>query len=94
MLIPKTQNRYCPFCRKHTPHTVEEAKRHTRRESSKSQRRFRRKLAGYGSFPKENPHGREKATRKTDFRYVCTVCKKKHAIGNGFRVKKIEFTKV
>lgn len=94
MLIPKVQMRYCPFCRKHTEHTVEEAKRRPRRESTKAQRRFRRKLAGYGSFPKENPKGREKPTRKVDFRYVCKECKKKHTIGNGFRIKKIEFTKV
>ena len=93
MIIPKVQMRYCPFCKKHTEHTVEEAKRRPRRENTKSQRRFRRKLAGYGSFPKENPHGREKPTRKVDFRYVCKECKKKHSIGSGFRIKKIEFAK-
>lgn len=90
MIIPKTQFRYCPFCRKHTEHTVEEAKRRTRRQDTKSQRRFLRKLAGYGSFPKENPKGREKPTRKVDFRYKCTACNKKHTVGEGFRVKKIE----
>jgi large subunit ribosomal protein L44e len=90
MIIPKTQNRYCPFCRKHTAHTVEEAKRKTRRQDTKSQRRFLRKLAGYGSFPKENPKGREKPTRKADFRYKCTVCNRRHTVGEGFRTKKIE----
>ena len=93
MIIPKTQQRYCPFCRKHTEHIVEEAKRKPRRQDTRSQRRFLRKMKGYGSFPKENPKGREKPTRKSDFRYVCSVCKKKHPIGKGFRVKKIEWLK-
>ncbi len=93
MLVPKKQNRYCPFCKKHTEHTVEEAKRRPRRETTKSQRRFRRKMKGYGSFPKENPHGREKPTRRIDLRYKCSVCKKKHSIGTGVRIKKLEFQK-
>jgi len=94
MLIPKKQNRFCKFCKKHTPHLVEEAKRRQRKTNSRSQRRFERKLKGYGSFPKENPKGREKPTRKLDLRYKCTVCGKKEAIGEGFRIKKVEFEKV
>lgn len=93
MLIPKKQKRYCPVCKKHTEHKVEEAKRRPRKKASKSQRRFLRKLKGYGSFPKENPKGREKPTRKLDLRYVCSVCKKKHTLGKGFRIKKLEFKK-
>lgn len=93
MIIPKIQKRYCPFCKKHTEHSVEEAKRKPRREMSMSQRKFRRKMAGYGSFPKENPHGREKPTRKVDFRYVCKTCGKKHSLGRGYRIKKVEFKK-
>jgi len=69
---------------------VEHAKRKPRRENTKSQRRFNRKLRGYGSFPKENPKGREKPTRKTDLRFKCGECKKRHSIGEGFRVKKFE----
>lgn len=93
MIVPKIQRRYCPFCRKHTEHKVEEAKRKPRRESAKGQKRYRRKLKGYGSFPKENPKGREKPTKNTDFRYVCSICKKKHTVGRGFRVKKLEWSK-
>ena len=62
--------KYCTYCKKYTEHSVEEAKRRPRRKESKSQRRFLRKLKGYGSFPKENPKGREKPTRKLDLRYV------------------------
>jgi large subunit ribosomal protein L44e len=47
-------------------------------------------MKGYGSFPKENPKGREKPTRKLDLRFKCSVCKKSHPIGAGFRVKKFE----
>ncbi|KHO48011.1 MAG: large subunit ribosomal protein L44e [archaeon GW2011_AR5] len=94
MKMPKNQRKYCPFCRKHTEHIVEEAKRKPRRQDTRSQRRFLRKMKGYGSFPKENPKGREKPTRKLDFRYKCTVCNKKHSIGEGFRSKKLELTKV
>ena len=90
MKIPKNQKKYCPICRKHTSHTVEEAKRRPRRQDTKSQRRFLRKMAGYGSFPKENPKGREKPTKKLDLRYKCSVCGKKHASGSGFRIKKVE----
>jgi large subunit ribosomal protein L44e len=93
MIIPKTQRRYCPFCRKHTSHTVDVAKRRPRRESTKGQKRYRRKLKGYGSFPKENPKGREKPTRKTDLRFTCGECKKKHTVGTGFRVRKVELVK-
>ena len=90
MKYPKIQRRYCPYCRRHTEHKVEIAKRRPRSKMAKGQRRFLRKLAGYGSFPKENPKGREKPTRKVDLRYVCKECGKKHPIGKGFRVKKFE----
>ena len=94
MKMPKNQRKYCPFCKKHTEHVVEEAKRRPRSQDTRSQRRFLRKMRGYGSFPKENPKGREKPTRKLDFRYKCTVCNKKHSIGEGWRAKKVELTKV
>lgn len=92
MLVPKVQMRYCNFCRKHTEHTLEDAKRHSRRTLARGQRRFLRKMKGYGSFPKENPKGREKATRKLDWRFKCKECKKSHPIGKGFRLKKVEKT--
>src|SRR3989344_8865943 len=68
MKMPKNQRKYCPFCKKHTEHIVEEAKRRPRSQDTRSQRRFLRKLKGYGSFPKENPKGRQKPTRKPAFR--------------------------
>jgi large subunit ribosomal protein L44e len=93
MLYPKKVRRFCNFCKKHTEHVVSQAKRRPRKKASKSQRRFERKLKGYGSFPKENPKGREKPTRKLDLRFKCTVCNKTHSIGSGFRVSKFELVK-
>jgi len=92
MIVPKVQMRYCNFCRKHTEHTLEDAKRKPRRTLARGQRRFLRKMTGYGSFPKENPKGREKPTRKVDWRFKCKECKKSHPIGKGFRVRKVEKT--
>lgn len=93
MKYPKKARRYCPVCKKHTEHTVGQAKRRPRKKNSKSQKRFDRKMKGYGSFPKENPKGREKPTRKLDLRFKCSECGKAHSIGKGFRVKKFELVK-
>lgn len=90
MKYPKKKRVYCPFCRKHTEHTVNQAKKKPRRKMAQGQRRFLRKMEGYHSFPKENPKNREKPTRKLDLRFKCSVCGKKHGRGQGFRVKKFE----
>lgn len=90
--MPKKIRRFCPFCRKHTEHTVRQEKVGKQRRSlARGQRAFERKLRGYGSFPKPNPKGREKPTRKIDLRWRCSECGKEHIIGKGFRVKKLEF---
>ncbi|MEM5802108.1 MAG: 50S ribosomal protein L44e [Candidatus Aenigmatarchaeota archaeon] len=94
MKFPKEIKTFCPVCKKHTLHTVEIAKRKTRRTLAHGQRRFLRKLKGYGSFPKENPKGREKPTKKVDLRFKCKDCGKIHTRGEGFRAKKFELVKV
>jgi large subunit ribosomal protein L44e len=93
MKFPREVKTYCPYCRKHTLHSVEIAKRRQRRTLASGQRRFLRKLAGYGSFPKENPKGREKPTKKIDLRFKCKVCGKMHVKGEGWRSKKFELVK-
>ena len=94
MEVPKQQNRYCPHCKKHTKH---ELKRvgvgKVKSLMAQGQRRFKRKMRGYGSFPKSNPKDRAKPTRKLDLTYKCSVCGKMHNIGVGFRVKKFEYQK-
>jgi len=94
MKMPKTVKIYCPFCKKHTEHEVSLAKKRPRRKLAQGQRRFLRKMKGYGSFPKENPKGREKPTRKVDLRFKCKECGKTHTKGKGFRVKKLQIEKL
>ena len=92
MKFQKQVKTYCPYCNKHTPHTVELAKKKTRRTMAQGQRRFLRKLKGYGSFPKSKPDY-EKPTKRVDLRFKCTVCGKKHIRGQGWRAKKFELVK-
>lgn len=90
MKFPKEVRIYCVYCRKHTVHTVEISKKKQRRTLAHGQRRFLRKMKGYGSFPKENPKGREKPVKRVDLKFKCKECGKKHSHGGGFRIKKIE----
>lgn len=93
MKVPKVQKIYCSVCKRHTEHTIEIVKKKPRRKMAEGQRRFKRKLAGYGSFPRPKPNY-EKATKKLDLRYKCKECGKKHTKGKGFRLKKFEIVKV
>jgi large subunit ribosomal protein L44e len=92
MKFPKTVKTFCPYCKKHTEHTVEIAKKKPRRTLAQGQRRFLRKLKGYTSFPRPKPDV-EKATKKLDLRFKCKVCGKKHERGQGWRAKKFELVK-
>jgi large subunit ribosomal protein L44e len=92
MKYPKTVNMYCPKCRKHTEQTVSIGSRRARgkaRPMSEAQRRFKAKLKGYGSFPRPNPKGDGKPTKKLDLRFKCKTCGKSHT-KKGFRAKKFE----
>ncbi|HLC59585.1 MAG TPA: 50S ribosomal protein L44e [archaeon] len=92
MKYPKKAKRYCKFCKKHTEQEVELAKRKTRRTLSQGQRRFLEKLKGYTSFPKENPKGQEKLTKRLDLRFKCNICHKMMTTP-GWRTKKFEIVK-
>jgi len=92
MKFPKTIRLYCPYCKHHQTHTVELAKKKTRRALAQGQRRFLRKLKGYTSFPRPKPDY-EKATKRVDLRFKCSVCGKKHTRGSGWRAKKFELVK-
>lgn len=92
MKYSKAVRVHCPTCNKHTEHTVSLAKRKARgkaRPMSQAQRRFKAKLQGYGSFPRPNPHGEGKPTKKVDLRLKCKECGKSHT-KRGFRAKKFE----
>ncbi|MCX6710500.1 MAG: 50S ribosomal protein L44e [Candidatus Woesearchaeota archaeon] len=100
MKIPKTINRYCRFCKKHTPHKVMQSKKKQPSSltyGSKYRARKRGRARGQGG------HGRyskpaitswsmagKKQSKKTDLRYQCTVCKKSSVQRVGKRSKKVE----
>ena len=58
-------------------------------ELKQGQRRFRRVTSGYRGFPRAKPEGREKTSRRTALRFLCTVCKKMHQSPN-IRTKKLD----
>lgn len=93
MKFPKKVRTYCPYCKKHQLHEVEVAKKKPRSALTHGQRIFKRKMKGYGSFPREKPDY-EKSSKRIDLRFKCTVCSKKHMRGAGWRVKKFEIVKV
>jgi large subunit ribosomal protein L44e len=75
MKLPAELKTYCPKCNAHTVHEIEKTKKHKASELKWGQRRFRRALSGYGSFPRAKPH-REKTTKRLHLLYRCTSCKK------------------
>jgi len=91
MKVPRQINCYCPYCKKHTPHKVEQVKKHKASELKWGQRRFRRVIAGYRGYPRPLPKGREKPTRRVNLRYRCTQCGKEH-LQPGVRAKRLEIT--
>ena len=101
MKLPKIKKRHCPYCKKHTEHKVSSAKKRSPRTmtyGSKVRAKKRGSARGLGNrgryskpaISKFKMTGK-KATKKTDLRYECKVCKKTHTQKKGFRVKRIEF---
>ncbi|RJQ16834.1 50S ribosomal protein L44e [Candidatus Woesearchaeota archaeon] len=97
----KSVRRHCPFCKKHTEHKVSIAKKktpgsaHPLSHGSKKRRGFGKgfgNLGTRGSKPALTKWKRtgKKLTKKTDFRYECSVCKKQHVQHYGKRAKKVE----
>lgn len=101
MKIPKTIKRHCPFCKKHTKHSVDRVKTSGRRPGSalKAGSRYRTiKLhKGYGGSPYPMiEHGKKygaKSSQKLMLKYTCSECKKKHQSGSSKRIKKFEIAK-
>jgi len=104
MKLPKTIKRHCPYCKKHTDHKVSQAKRRTPSSThplgygSKKRARLRGSARGAGNLGRYSKPAvtkfkmsGKKASKKTDLRYQCTVCKKTHVQSSGIRAKKVEF---
>jgi large subunit ribosomal protein L44e len=101
MKLPKTRNKYCPFCKKHTEHKLLQSKKKaasTLKKGSKVRMRLRGLARGTGNLgriskgalTKWKRYGK-KATKKTDLRFECKECKKSHPQKKGFRAKRVEF---
>ena len=101
MKLPKTLKRYCPYCKKHTEHTVSFTKKKNPSSltyGSKIRARKRGQARGKGNLGRYSKPAiskfkmtGKKSSKKTDLRYECKVCRKMHVQRQGFRAKKIEF---
>ncbi len=101
MKLPKTQKRYCPYCKQHTDQKVTQNKRKQASSltyGSKVRARLRGQAKGVGNLGRYSKPAvtkfkmtGKKATKKSDLRYECTKCKKTTVQAKGFRAKKIEF---
>jgi len=90
MKMPKQIKAHCPFCRKHTPQTVERVRKGQASSMAHitRQREFRANgIGNQGKFSKVP--GGDKPTKRTNLRFRCTVCKKAHNRA-GFRSGKFE----
>ncbi|MBR9676751.1 50S ribosomal protein L44e [Candidatus Woesearchaeota archaeon] len=104
MKVPKTTRRLCPYCKKHTEHKVTAAKRkglnatNTLTRGSVARMRARGERRGVGNQGKtsrppvqKRKMSGKKQSKRTDFRYECTTCKKIHTQRSGVRTKRLEF---
>lgn len=100
MKIPKTIKRYCPFCKKKTEQKIKIVgtgfQRGTLTRGSKSRARKRGLGKGignkgkWGSKPAQSKFKRKtKTTKKTNFMYTCTECKKSKYQKKGKRAGKV-----
>lgn len=100
MIIPKIIKRHCPYCKKHAEHKIIQVKKKQASSftyGSKIRARLRGKARGFGNRGRYSKPAvtqfkmtGKKATKKTDFRYECQVCKKQHVQPRGIRSKKLE----
>lgn len=94
---------FCRVCKKHTEHTVQLSKKktpssaHPMSHGSKFRMALRGKSTGTGNKGRMSKGAMsgwkmygKKATKKTDFRFTCKVCKKTSVQRKGFRAKKVE----
>ena len=101
MKLPKTRKKYCPYCKMHTEHKISQTKKKSPRSlsyGSKVRAKRRGKARGMGNLGRYSKPAiskfkmaGKKTSKKTDFRYQCSVCKKTHTQKQGIRAKRVEF---
>lgn len=100
MKVPKLKKRHCKKCKTHTEHKVAQTKRKTASSltyGSKYRARSRGSARGAGNLGRFSKPAitkfkmtGSKMSKKTDFRYTCTVCKKTSMQPKGIRARKVE----
>jgi len=93
MKYPKVVRTYCPRCDAYTDHSVSNYSPGKRRTLSEGQRRYLRKLKGYGSSRKPKQKSFSKTTKKITLRLQCRQCGYVLMKSLG-RLKKVEFVEV
>jgi large subunit ribosomal protein L44e len=91
--FPKKIRTYCPRCNTHTEHSVSIYKHGKRRTMAQGQRRYLRKLEGYGSKRKPEQKEFAKVNKKITLKITCSQCGYKRHILN-MRLKKVELVEV
>ena len=101
MKVPKLVKRYCPYCKKHTEHKVAQNKKKNASSltyGSKIRAKRRGQARGTGNRGRYSKPAvtkfkltGKKTSKKSDFRYECKECKKKHVQKKGKRAKRVEF---
>lgn len=90
MKMPKQLKTYCPFCKKHTPQTVERVRKGKASSLTHVVRQRMLRANGIGNQGKfSKVPGGDKPTKKVNVRYRCSLCKKAHSRA-GFRSGKFE----
>ena len=89
MKMPKEFKAHCPFCKKHTVHTVERVRRGRATTMAHIDRQKKRStgIGNSGKFSKVP--GGDKPTKRVNLRYRCNECKKAHN-RKGFKVSKFD----
>lgn len=99
MKIPKTTNRFCPYCNKKTDQKIKLvgtgfSRGSMRRFGGKSRAKLRRVGVGIGNLGKWSKPAitknkrKSKTTKKTNIMYTCKVCKKSKYQKRGQRAGK------
>jgi len=99
MKIPKTTNRYCPYCKKKTGQKIKLVSTGAKRGALKrgalprAQKRGLNRGMGnmgkWGSKPANSKHKRKsKTTKKTNMMYTCNACGKSKYQKKGIRMGK------
>ena len=102
MKFPKEVKRFCPYCRKHTTHSVDTAKQRARstahplsrgstyRVMARGLRRGYGNMGRYSKPAVKSWKRKTKVTRRITVMYKCKTCGKMHGIRKAIRAGRIE----